>query len=157
MLSWCDDHIVEDEMKLRERTTNHERGFTLVEMLAVLVILGGLASVVVLAVTRFYGKGTAEAANTEVHNAHAAISSCLVDAGVGQLDTDVPVNWDGSDDVVTATSAGGIVYDASDSLRGKHLKATYTVTPAGDITGVANQEWSGITWENGHWKKDKKK
>jgi type IV pilus assembly protein PilA len=144
-------------MKHCESTRIHERGFTLVEMLVVLVILGALASVVVLAITQFYGKGTVEAANTEVHNAHAAISCCMADAGVGQLDTDVPVSWDGSDDVVTATSAGGVVYDASASLRGKRLKATYTVDPSGEITGVADQEWKGVTWEDGRWKRDKKK
>jgi len=66
----------------------------------------------------------------------------MADAGAGQLDTDVSVNWDGSDDVITATGAGGVVYDAADSLRGKRLKATYTVNPSGEITGVTDQEWS---------------
>ncbi len=111
------------------RKVHGERGFTLAELLVVMLILGGLASIAVLAITRFLGNGTAEAANTEVHNAHAAISCCLADAGAGQLDTDVPVNWDGSEDVITATGAGGVVYDAADTLRGKRLKATYTVTP----------------------------
>ncbi len=46
-----------------------ERGFTLVELLVVLLILGGLSSIAVLAITRFLGSGTAEAANTEVHQA----------------------------------------------------------------------------------------
>ena len=151
-----DEHVVEDEMNVPERTRSHERGFTLVEMLVVLLILGGLSTIAVLSITRFLGSGTAEAANTEAHNAHAAISCCLADAGVGQLDTDVPVNWDGSNDVVTATSDEGLLYDASHSLRGKRLKATYVVTPAGEIAGVADQEWSGITWEDGQWKKDKK-
>jgi hypothetical protein len=64
------------------------------------------------------------------------------------------VNWNGSEDVITATSTAGVVYDAADTLRGKRLKATYTVNPSGEITGVADQEWSGITWENGHWEKD---
>ena len=127
------------------------------EMLVVLVILGALASVAVLAITRFLGSGAAEAANTEVHNAHAAISGCMADAGRSQLDTDVSVYWDGSDNVVTATGDGGTVCDAADSLRGKRLKATYTVNPSGDITGVTNQEWTGVTWEDGRWKKDKKK
>jgi len=141
-------------MKGAMRKVHGERGFTLAELLVVILILGGLASIAVLAITRFNGKGTAEAANTEVHNARAAISCCLADAGAAQLDTDVPVNWDGSETVITATGAGGIVYDAADSLRGKRLKATYTVNPSGEITGVADQAWSGITWENGHWEKD---
>jgi len=48
------------------------------------------------------------------------------------------------------------VCDAADSLRGKRLKATYTVNPSGEITGVTDQEWSGVVWEDGRWKKEKK-
>jgi prepilin-type N-terminal cleavage/methylation domain-containing protein len=149
-----DEHVVEDGVKGTMRKVHSERGFTLAELLVVILILGALASIAVLAITRFVGTGVAEAANTEVHNAHIAISSCLADAGAGQLDIDVPVNWNGSEDVITATSSGGVVYDAADTLRGKRLKATYTVNPSGEITGVADQEWSGITWEDGHWEKD---
>ena len=139
------------------RRVHNERGFTLAEMLVVMIILGCLSAIAVLSITRFLGSGAAEAANTEVHNAHAAISCCLADAGASQLDTDVPVNWNGSEDVITATSTGGVVYDAADTLRGKRLKATYTVTSTGEITGVTDQEWNGVTWEDGRWKKDKKK
>jgi prepilin-type N-terminal cleavage/methylation domain-containing protein len=139
------------------RRAHNERGFTLAEMLAVMLILGSMSAIGVLAITRFLGTGAAEAANTEVHNAHAAISTCLADAGAGQLDSDIPVRWNGSEDVITATSAGGVVYDAADTLRGKRLKATYTVTPTGEITGVTDQEWKGVAWEDGSWKKDKKK
>jgi prepilin-type N-terminal cleavage/methylation domain-containing protein len=137
------------------RTIHNQRGFTLAEMLVVMLILGALASVAVLAITRFIGKGTAEVANTEVHNACVAISCCMVDAGVNQLDASTPVEWDGSQNVVTATGAGGVVRDAADSLRTKHFKATYTVSPTGDITGVTGQEWSGVTFEDGCWKKNK--
>jgi len=141
-------------MRGATRTIHNQRGFTLVELLVVMLILGALASVVVLAITSFMGKGTAEVANTEVHNACVAISCCMVDAGVNRLDADAPVNWDGSEGVVTATSNRGIVYDAANSLRSKRLKATYQVTPDGEITGVAAQEWSGVTWEDGSWQKN---
>jgi len=141
-------------MRSASRKAHGERGFTLVELLVVLLILGGLASVAVLAITRFLGKGTVEAANTEVHNAYAAISCCIGEAGVSQLDIDASgEDWDGSEHVITAISAEGDRYDASASLRGKRLKATYTVTPTGEITGVTEQEWSGITWVDSHWEK----
>ena len=136
------------------RTIHNERGFTLAELLAALLIMGCMSAIVVLSITRFLGRGTAEAANTEVHNACVAISCCMVDAGVNRLDADAPVNWDGSEGVVTATSDRGVIYDAANSLRSKRLKATYQVTPDGEITGVAAQEWSGVTWEDGSWQKN---
>ena len=139
-------------MRSASRKAHGERGFTLVELLVVLLILGGLSSVAVLAITRFLGKGTVEAANTELHQVRTAIECCIAEAG-SQLDIGAPVNWDGSEDVIKATSAERVVYDASASLRGKRLKATYTVTPTGEITGVTEQEWSGITWVDSHWEK----
>lgn len=149
----CDDDVVGERMTGRMHLTHSERGFTLAELLVVLLILGGLASVAVLAITHFLGKGTVEAANTEAHQIRVAISWCMQEAGTSQLDMGAPVNWDGRDDVITATSSGGVVHDASDSLRGNHLKATYTVTPSGEIAGVTSQEWSGITWVDDHWEK----
>ncbi|MDM7999474.1 MAG: prepilin-type N-terminal cleavage/methylation domain-containing protein [Dehalococcoidia bacterium] len=137
------------------RKAHNERGFTLAELLAVLLVLGGLSAIAVLSVAHFVGHGTAEAANTEVHNVLAAISSCMADAGTNKLDSEAPVNWDGTENIVTATSSGGVVYDAADSLRGKRLNASYIVAPDGSITGVASQKWSGVVWENGHWKKAK--
>jgi prepilin-type N-terminal cleavage/methylation domain-containing protein len=140
-------------MRSASRKARGERGFTLVELLVVLLILGGLATVAVLAITRFLDKGTVEAANTELHQARTAIECCIAEAG-SQLDIGpAGKDWDGSAGFVTATSAEGDVYDASASLRGKRFKATYIVTPTGEITGVAEKEWSGITWVDSHWEK----
>lgn len=134
-----------------KRLVRSGRGFTLVELLVVLLILGGLASIVVLAITRFLEDGKLEAANTELHQAHAAIEACFADAGVAGTDNGATVNWDGAGDVLTVTSASGAEYDAADYLRSRRFKATYIVSGSGDITGVEAHGWGNITWVNDHW------
>ncbi len=128
-----------------------ERGFTLAELLVVILILGGLTSIVVLAITRFAGKGTAEAANAEVHQARAAIESCFSEAGVTTTDNAITMNWNGAEDVLTVTGSDGTAYDAADYLRSDRFKATYVVSGNGDITGIASCDWAGITWVDDHW------
>jgi prepilin-type N-terminal cleavage/methylation domain-containing protein len=138
-------------MNKMKHMTRSDRGFTLVELLVVILILGSLTSVVVLAITRFLGEGTVESANAEVHQARAAIEACFLDAGVAGTDNGTTVNWDGAEDVMTVTGSDGMVYDAADFLRGDSFKATYIVSGSGDITGVTVQDWGDITWVDDHW------
>ena len=138
-------------MNTLKHMTRSGRGFTLVELLVVILIMGGLTSIVVLAITRFLGEGTVEAANAEVHQARAAIESCFSEAGVTGTDNATIVNWDGAEDVLTVTGSDGTAYDAADYLRGDNFKATYIVSGSGDITGVTVQDWGDITWVDDHW------
>ena len=50
-----------------------EKGFTLIELLVVIAILGVIAAVVALNVGSFFGRGTVQAANTELHQVQTAV------------------------------------------------------------------------------------
>jgi len=58
-----------------------EKGFTLIELLVVIAILGVLAAVVVPNVSRFMGKGKAEAGLTELHSVQTAVTAMMADTG----------------------------------------------------------------------------
>ncbi len=55
------------------------KGFTLIEVLVVIAILGVLAAVVVPNVSRFMGKGKDEAGLTELHNVQTSMTAMMVD------------------------------------------------------------------------------
>jgi type IV pilus assembly protein PilA len=127
-----------------------QHGYTLVELLVVIVVLGVVAAIATLAVTRFIDSGNVEAANTELHQAHTAIQLCLFESGGTELDAPVS-GWDGSADMVKATDSSGEVYDAATYLQGPKLKARYNVGQDGTITGVTDCSWSNVAWVDDHW------
>jgi type IV pilus assembly protein PilA len=131
-----------------------EGGFTLVELLVVVAILGVIAAVAVLAVTRFMGSGNVESANTELHQAQTAIAAVMADAGNAQLDA-ADTGWNGgvgaANNEPTAT-VGVIVYGAATYIHGT-FNATYDYNVDGDITNATNVSWSGVVWDgvNREW------
>ena len=142
-------------MKGLRKAYRGERGFTLVELLVVVVILGVLAAVATLAVTKFIGSGNVQAANTEMHNAKTAVAACMYEANTGTLvAAGAPYAWCGDNNTTTcprATGGGGTSY-ASGFVNGS-FKSTYnfdvngtllsaTLTPA-----TGGTSWSGITWD----------
>jgi len=153
-------------MKSFKKACRGQKGFTLIELLVVIIILGVLAAVVTLAVTRFIGKGTLESANAELVTVQAAVESCLAEANSAEFVAAAGYTWDGtlaSSPGCDTNSDGVADVFAYDQLRTHKFKADYTITQDGDVVGgdadggSAGSGWgeSKITWDdaNDEWMK----
>ena len=115
-----------------------QKGFTLIELLVVIAILGVIAAVVALNIAGFFGRGTLQAANTELHQAQTAIITMMADAESNRVQVEgggATVGWAGAEAVVyiciggvtPVTGTKGVNYfDAADYIYGP-LRAEYTV------------------------------
>jgi prepilin-type N-terminal cleavage/methylation domain-containing protein len=135
-------------MKLLHRG---EKGFTLIELLVVIAILGVIAAVVALNVTGFFGRGTLQAANTELHQAQTAIVAAMADAETNAINGTAPYEWAGETGVIVCYSANMTPYDASDYCYGP-FRAMYTVDEEGAIylgNATIDGGWgTSILWDS---------
>jgi len=143
-----------------------EKGFTLIELLVVVAILGVIAAVVALNIGSFFGQGTVQSANTELHQVQTAIISSMAECESGTLYApadNVTAFWAGGNGTITApcTRADGS-NDASFYVYGP-FRAAYQIDHSGRILlGTCNNSacgdiignpWSGIVWDstNRNW------
>ena len=121
-------------MKNFRKMCRGEKGFTLIELLVVIIILGVLAAVVTLAVTRFIGKGVLESANAELVTVQAATESALAEASSGTL-LNIGSAWSGGTAAAKGPYAQGTSENVTiyDQMRTHKLKAAYTFNAAGDV------------------------
>ena len=136
-----------------------EKGFTLIELLVVIAILGVIAAVVALNVGAFFGRGTLQAANTELHQVQTAVIACMADGETGLLTApsgNGTVPWDGDAGVIwveSGVTGGGPDaddFDAADYIYGP-LRADYTINGYGEIESatcnLTGQWGAGISWD----------
>jgi len=107
-----------------------QKGFTLIELLVVIAILGVIAAIVALNVAGFFGRGTLQAAKTELHQAQTAIIACMADAESSTIL--VGGVWSGGNEI-SAVGTDLKTYYASNYTFGP-FRAAYTVTTDGSIT-----------------------
>lgn len=139
-----------------KRMHGEQKGFTLIELLVVIAILGVIAAVVALNVAGFFGRGTLQAANTELHQAQTSIIAAMADAESNNITVD-GTDWAGQADYVTVMSAGGTEYDAADYCYGP-FRAEYEVSTNPDTIGAIvdgdpdiDGGWgTGIQWSDAY-------
>ena len=77
-----------------------DKGFTLIEMLVVVAVLGALAGVAIPSFSRFIGSGETEAHDTELHNIQVAVTALMADQNTNTLDAGAyPITTDDMDDI----------------------------------------------------------
>ena len=113
-------------MKLLSRG---EKGFTLVEILVVVAILGALAAIAIPNVIQFMNEGKEEANQTEQHNVQTAVLALLADAEVHQLNGDYADIQELAD--VQGVTAG--TAPSNHSLDEYLMEGTYPLRQAYDI------------------------
>ena len=122
-------------MKYIKNLNHSEKGFTLVEVLIIVVILGVLAVVVGVNFGKYIGQGQTEAYATELQDMQTAVLAMLYDSSAGQLDS---AQSDIEDmDLVTADSGTKVLSSYLEKLDedGKVLTGcTYSFTANGTVT-----------------------
>jgi type IV pilus assembly protein PilA len=113
-----------------KRVYREGKGFTLVELLIVIAILGVLAAVVLPNVTGLVGEGETEAAMAELVTIQTAMDTMMAKGGLSSVTATSATND------MSAFPTGNVLYPSY--LRTKTTQGTYSCSTTGNVTQVTS-------------------
>jgi len=118
---------------IQKRQQSSETGFTLIEVLVVVAILGILAGVVMPSVGIYTSAADDESGGTELHNVRTALTAMMADSECGTVTN--PVATLTKDLSSCSIVAYSVTYPLSDYLSGANDMAYYyTISGSGNVT-----------------------
>jgi type IV pilus assembly protein PilA len=125
--------------KLFKQFKYGQKGFTLVELLVVVAILGVLAAVAIPNVGKFIGQGKSEAQAAELHNVQTAAMAAMADAKVGTVSGGgVSANFGNVGGTATECAVDA-THNVGSYITGGVAKVhgSYIITATGDVSTAA--------------------